>query len=98
MKKALEDKDKALADAQKVAKEKAEAAEKKLATVKKVEEENSKLKQERVNWTKDMEKLAKKAKGLEKYLGDFAQKMFTMLEGNFFFSPANSVNLQGTAV
>ena len=83
MKKALEDKDKALADAQKVAKEKTEAAEKKLATVKKVEEENSKLKQERLSWTKDMEKLAKRAKGLETYLGDFVQKMYRMLQGNF---------------
>jgi hypothetical protein len=83
MKKALEDKDTALADAQRVAKEKTLAAEKKLASIKRVEEENTKLKQERTDWTKNMEKLAKRAKGLETYLGDYAKKMYLMLEGNF---------------
>jgi DNA repair exonuclease SbcCD ATPase subunit len=86
MKKALEDKDKALADAQKVAKEKTQAAEKQLAAVGKVEEENTKLKQERADWNKNLERLTKRAKGLEKYLGDFAQKMYIYLEGNFLQS------------
>jgi DNA repair exonuclease SbcCD ATPase subunit len=86
MKKALEDKDKALADAQKVAKEKTQAAEKQLAAVGKVEEENTKLKQERADWNKNLERLTKRAKGLEKYLGDFAQKMYIYLEGNFLRS------------
>ena len=58
MKKALEDKDKALADAQKVAREKTEAVEKKLAAASK--------------------------------LGDFAQKMHGMLEGNFLPSSDSS--------
>jgi hypothetical protein len=83
MKKALEDKETALAAAQKTAKEKTEVAEKKLATVKRVEEENSKLKQERVDRNKDMERLTKRVKGLETYLGDFARKMYLMLQGNF---------------
>jgi hypothetical protein len=86
MKKALEDKDTALADAQRVAKEKTLAAEKKLVSIKKVEEENTKLKQERTDWTKNMEKLAKRVKGLETYLGDYAKKMYLMLEGNFLSS------------
>jgi hypothetical protein len=86
MKKALEDKDKALADAQKTATEKTQAAEKKLATVKRLEEDNTKLKEERIAWNKNMKELDKRAKGLEKYLGDFAQKMFAKLEGNFLRS------------
>jgi hypothetical protein len=86
MKKALEDKDKALADAQKTATEKTQAAEKKLATVKRLEEDNTKLKEERVAWSINMKELDKRAKGLEKYLGDFAQKMFAKLEGNFLRS------------
>jgi hypothetical protein len=83
MKKALEDKDKSLTDAQKTAREKTEAVEKKLAAASKLEEENTKLKQERAEWTKKVEKLAKRGKGLENYLGDFTKKMFLMLEGNF---------------
>ena len=84
MKKALEDKDKALADAQKVAKEKTKAAEKKLAAASKLEEENTKLKQEWADWIKKLELQNKRRSALEKYLGDFAKKMFGMLEGNFF--------------
>ena len=82
MKKALEEKDKALADAQKVAKEKTQTAEKKLAAVAKVEEENNKLKQERANWSKSMKELTKKAKGLEEFFGNFSTKMYGFLEGN----------------
>jgi predicted nucleic acid-binding Zn-ribbon protein len=69
MKQALEEKDKALADAQKVAREKTEAAEAKLASVSKWEEENkslkatveevkkeaAQLKKEHVEWTKKIE-------------------------------------------
>ena len=83
MKKALEDKDKALADAQKVAKEKTQTAEKKLAGIAKVEEENNKLKQERVDWNKSVKKLSEKAKGLEEFIGSFSKKMYGFLEGNF---------------
>ena len=86
MKKALEDKDKSLADAQKTAREKAEAAEKKLAITSKLEEENTKLKRERADWGKRVEQATKRAKGLEKYLGDFAKKMYILLEGNFLQS------------
>jgi hypothetical protein len=42
---------KSLADAQKMAREKSEAAEKNLAAASKLEEENTKLKQERADWT-----------------------------------------------
>jgi hypothetical protein len=83
MKKALEEKDKALANAQKVAKEKTQTAEKKLAAIAKVEEENNKLKQERATWSKSVEKLSKRAKGLEEFLGNFSKKMYGFLEGNF---------------
>ena len=86
MKKALEDKDKSLADAQKTARETTEAAEKKLAITSKLEEENTKLKQERADWVKKVEQATKRAKGLEKYLGDFAKKMYILLEGNFLQS------------
>jgi hypothetical protein len=86
MKKALEDKDQALADAQKTAREKTEAAEKKLAAAKTVEEENAKLKQERADWSKKLEGAVKRAKGLEVFIGNYAQKMYTLLEGNFFRS------------
>ena len=83
MKKALEDKDQALAVAQKTAREKTEAAEKKLAAVKAIEEENTKLKQERADWIKKLEHALKRAKGLEAFIGDYAQKMYSLLEGNF---------------
>jgi hypothetical protein len=86
MKKALEDKDKSLADAQKEAKEKTEAAEKKLAAARKLEEENTKLKQERSDWIKKLEVQTKGKSALEKHLGDFAKKMFSMLEGDFLLS------------
>ena len=82
MKKALEDKDQALADAQKTAREKTEAAERKLAAAKAIEEENTKLKQERADWTKKLESAVKRAKGLEAFIGDYAQKMYTLLQGN----------------
>ena len=82
-KKALEDKDQALADDQKVAREMAEATEKKLATASKLEEENTKLKQERSDWSKKLDHATKRAKGLEAYLGSYAQKMYALLEGNF---------------
>ena len=83
MKKALEDKDQALADAQKTAREKTEAAERKLAAAKTMEEENAKLKQERADWNKKLEHAIKRAKGLEAFIGDYAQKMYSLLEGNF---------------
>jgi hypothetical protein len=86
MKKALEDKDKSLADAQKEAKEKTEAAEKKLAAASRLEEENTKLKQERSEWIKKLEVQTKSKTALEKHLGDFAKKMFSMLEGNLLLS------------
>ena len=72
MKKALEDKDRSLADAQKTAKEKTEVAEKKLAAASKLEEENTKLKQERANWSNRLDHGIKRAKGLETYLGYYA--------------------------
>ena len=83
MKKALEDKDRSLADAQKMAREKTEAAEKRLAAASKLEEENTKLKQERADWGKRLDQATKRAKGLENYLGDYAKKMYILLEGNF---------------
>ena len=83
MKKALEDKDQALADAQKVAREKTEAAEKKLATAAKLEEENTRLKQERSDWSKKLDQATKRAKGLEAHLGSYSQKMYALLKGNF---------------
>ena len=83
MKKSLEDKDQALADAQKTAREKTEAAERKLAAAKTMEEENAKLKQERADWTKKLEHATKRATGLEAFIGDYAQKMYSLLEGNF---------------
>ena len=86
MKKALEDKDQALADAQRTAREKTEAAERKLAAAKTMEEENAKLKQERADWSRKLEGAVKRAKGLEVFIGDYAQKMFTLLEGNFLQS------------
>ena len=82
MKKALEDKDQALADAQRTAREKTEAAERKLAAAKTMEEENAKLKQERADWSKKLESAIKRAKGLEAFIGSYAQKMYTLLEGN----------------
>ena len=82
MKKALEDKDQALADAQKTAREKTEVAERKLAAAKTMEEENAKLKQERADWSKKLESAVKRAKGLEVFIGDYARKMYTLLEGN----------------
>jgi hypothetical protein len=87
MKKALEDKDQALADAQKTAREKTEVAERKLAAAKTMEEENAKLKQERADWSKKLESAVKRAKGLEVFIGDYAHKMYTLLEGN---SPRSS--------
>ena len=86
MKKVLEDKDRSLADAQKMAREKTEAAEKKLAAASKLEEENTKLKQERADWSNRLDHAIKRAKGLETYLGDYAQKMYVLLEGNFIQS------------
>ena len=86
MKKALEDKDQALADAQRTAREKTEAAERKLAAAKTMEEENAKLKQERADWSKKLEGAVKRAKGLEVFIGNYAQKMYTLLEGNFLRS------------
>jgi hypothetical protein len=86
MKKALEDKDQALADAQRTAREKTEAAERKLAVAKVLEEENAKLKQERADWSRKLEGAVKRAKSLEVFIGDYAQKMFTLLEGNFLQS------------
>lgn len=83
MKKALEDKYEELAEAQKVAREKTEASEKKLAATSKLEEENTKIRQERADSMKRAEQLTKKRNGLENYLGDFAKKMFDVLEGNF---------------
>ena len=83
MKKALEDKYKAIADAQRVAREKTKAAEAKLAAAEKLEGENTKLKQERADWIKKLELQTKRRSALEQYLGDFAKKMFGMLEGNF---------------
>jgi len=83
MKKALEDKDRSLADAQKTAREKTEAAKKKLAAASKLEKENANLKQERADWSNRFDHATKRAKGLENYLGDYAQKMYTLLEGNF---------------
>ena len=86
MKKALEDKDRALADTQKTAREKTEAAERKLAAAKTMEEENAKLKQERADWNKKLEHAIKRAKGLEAFIGDYAQKMYSLLEGKFYQS------------
>ena len=86
MKKALEDKDQALADAQKTVREKTEAAEKKLAAAKNLEEENTKLKQERTDWSRKLKHAIKRAKVLEAFIGDYAKKMYILLEGNFIQS------------
>ena len=97
MKKALEDKDRSLADAQKTAREKTEATEKKLAVASKLEEENTKLKQERADWSKRLDHATKRAKGLEIHLGDYAQKMYVLLEGNFIQSSEFSWFLETAA-
>jgi predicted RNase H-like nuclease (RuvC/YqgF family) len=68
MKQALEDKDKALVGAQKVAKEKAEAAEAKLASVGKLEEENASLKAA-------VEEVKKEATKLKKEQAEWAKKI-----------------------
>ena len=60
LKRALEDKDKALPKA----KEKTKAAEKKFSTVSKLEEENTKLKQERADWSKKLEQMTKRRNNL----------------------------------
>jgi hypothetical protein len=51
-----------------------------------LEEENSTLKNEKAEWSKKIGQLTKRGDGLEKYLGDFAKKMYSMLEGNFLRS------------
>jgi len=52
-----------------------------------MEEENAKLKQERADWSKKLEGAVKRAKGLEVFIGDYAHKIYTLLEGN---SPRSS--------
>jgi hypothetical protein len=86
MKKALEDKDIALADAQKVAREKTEAAERKLAAAGKLEEENTNLKKEKAELSKALDKMTKRRDGLERFIGKYAEKMYGLLEGNSFLS------------
>lgn len=81
LKRALEDKYKALAEA----KEKTETAEKMFSAVSKLEE-NTKLKQERADWSKKLEQMTKRRNDLENYLGNFAKKMFDMLTNNFLSS------------
>ena len=70
-----------------MAREKTEAAEVKLASVGKLEEENATLrtaiKEEKTVLTDKVDQLTQKRNKLEDYLGNLAQKMYTMLEGIF---------------
>ena len=95
VKKALEDKDKALAAAQKVAREKTEAADKRLAAADKLEAELKKLKQERGVLSDKVKDLTTRGAVLEKCLSSFAEKMYKRLEGTLLYlfprNPSNNI-------
>ncbi|KAE8818134.1 hypothetical protein D1007_04003 [Hordeum vulgare] len=86
LKKALGDKDKVLAEAN----DKYAAAEEKLLVVSMVEEENAILKKERSKWAKKLEQMAKRGNAMEKYLGDFVNKMLGTLTC-MLISPSESL-------
>ena len=98
MKQALEKKDEELAGAQKVAKQKTEAAEAKIASVSQLEEENAtlktaieevkkkaaQLKEKKIVLADKVGHLTQKRDELEEYLGSLVKKMYIMLEDTFF--------------